>query len=478
MSKNFGFVKGYSAKLYNDIAKAESLIKTDYVSAGKELRNAFETFISGLVNNKYPEIGKSTSKKLYDRINALTIDSKSDSKMPYQVLTFAQISDDELFRCKEDNTICARKFNKDIKKYWIKDKIRESVRNEADFVRIVGNDCTHPDPKGWTFKRTYENVVDAFRYFHRILRNYYIREYKAKNIPAFNEDIIPIDRFSILSGYKPSDAERTGCRREYIGKYIENPRFPDEGVQWAIIREYRKEKIDENFVSRGYDTQVLARKDYSGIPVGMARIKPITQYSDKNSPFYSIAYIFQRQPMPLAEALENLSDNNKYDIAIKVADCFRNLHNSKSPIYHRMFNYNCVYLCDYSDVSEYGEWLPAITKFDFSKIDDSRVKTVIASATTAVEKLNPKEMKYISPEWASNPTRSNWEKVDIYSLGMLFVDIFSGKILDTVDDFFEMDDLESKVNNTILLLIDDMLSNDIQSRPTANEVYQTLIDCK
>lgn len=143
-----------------------------------------------------------------------------------------------------------------------------------------------------------------------------------------------------------------------------------------------------------------------------------------------------------------------------------------------MFNYNCVYLCDYSDVSEYGEWLPAITKFDFSKIDDSRVKTVIASATTAVEKLNPKEMKYISPEWASNPTRSSWEKVDIYSLGMLLVDIFSGKILDTVDDFFEMDDLESKVNNTILLLIDDMLSNDVQSRPTANEVYQTLIDCK
>ena len=475
MSGNFEFLKKYNKEVFKLVSAGERSLKTDIIFAGTSLRKALERFVNDIAIS-FPEV-KTIAKKLPDGttthnlINIMRIDINSmDVNEPYKVFSFNRITDDELFKCREDNKLCNRKYE-----IFNRAMIRRRIYDEADFVRIMGNDFTHENPKDRMFKRTYENILDAYRYFHRMLKNYYC---KKQSVPDFKEDCIPIGNFEILSCCLPNDANITCCRREYVGKYIESDRFLNETSNWAIIREYRKEKMDENFLLRGYDSQILAKKDISGVPVGMTRIEVLSKFSNEKSPFYIIAYVFQRRPVPLAEVLSSLSDSNKYSIAIKIADCFRNLHNSKSPIYHRMFNYNCVYLCDYTDEKEYGEWLPAIVKFDFSKIEDSRVKTVFAPAQNAVECLNNKEGKYISPEWKSNPTCSNWEKVDIYALGVLLADIFSNKILDTVDEFFDIENLEDKIDNTILILIDEMLSNDVKQRPNANTVYQILIDCK
>lgn len=471
MKGNFEFVKKFDNEIYTLISDGEKNLKIHVPFAGKALREAFERFIKYIVM-KYPGIDKGikaeTGKKfvsLHERIKFLSSQEMIDKyNINCKALELTPLSVDDVLWCVRDDKRARREFQNPY--------LAKTIKTDADYVRKIGNDCTHEDMKERTLKRTYTNVLDGYKYFYQILKNYFC---KTNGLPAFDADIVPIGNYYIESSCIPSDYASTHCRHEYLAKAIASDNIGKTRYEWAIIREYSKENMDSNFLERGLDAQICADTGISGAPTGMAMVQPITRIDDENAPFYIIAYLFKRRPYPLAEVIDRLTDENKYDICIRIADCFRNLHNSEIPIYHRMLNYNCIYLCDFTD-TRYNMWLPAVTKFNFSKVEDACALTVITNLTNAMPWLSPEEAKYTSPEWKSNPLKSNWEKVDVYAMGVLFADIIGGKIMKCLDDFGKLDGFADTVNESILILIDDMTSEDIYDRPNAEEIYRCLVD--
>lgn len=455
MSENFEFVKERDQQLYNKLICGEKDLKINFINSVRNLREAFESFINSICI-KFPEIEnelnqQATTVSLADRIRFLTDTcALSSINSRFRGLSVRNITDQELYYHQGGDS---RLFESRIKRR----EARRRIRHDTDFIRIVCNDYSHSNPSEHVFIRTYETALDAYRYFHRILRRYYCT---SNGINDFSEDLIPLGKYNVEMSVTPANTAATKCEREYLTTYQRSVNLGELGIGWAIICEYRKENVDTNFISRDNDAQTLAANRVPGIN----RPVPVADLNNNNTPFYIIAYEFPRKPHPIADVFDRLTPKDKYDIAVQVARYFKQLHDAK--IYHRMLNYECIYLYQ----GEEGRWNPVVTKFNFSKIDID-LRTVYDNATRAVDLLHAGESKYIAPEWAADPNRKNWEKVDIYSLGVFLADLYSGRILDSLDSFFETPNAD---NSVIYEMIDMMTSADSQDRPTAHDVYEIL----
>jgi hypothetical protein len=137
-----------------------------------------------------------------------------------------------------------------------------------------------------------------------------------------------------------------------------------------------------------------------------------------------------------------------------------------------MLNHNCISVCDYT--AEGSSWVPAITKLEFSKLGGFDWPTVVDWAESAKTALHQTEEKYIADEWkrAASTENVNWEKIDVFALGVLFEEILMGTIR-SERPFYE--DLEEVgVSGAVNDLIEQMTLAEIDKRPTVAEVVVVL----
>ncbi len=475
---NFEFVKNFDEELYSEITKVEQKCKLEVEASGKALRSCLELLCNNIIE-KF-----SLTNELSDYVCRVLNKTIGENGVDlYQMLRF--LSDrDEAERLKKRGGKFAgykalpdfRIDERELRKYRAvkggeenrflrgDEECAHKVRYALSFIRKFGNDCTHIDEKQKSFKVCYENLRDSLYYFHRILNMYYCDGSE----PRFSPDYMSIDSYPIVSSRVPPDALRTQCRREYIA--TKKKRF---GSEWAIIREYVKEDIDEklvNFVTRGEVAQLCAPKGISGVPEGMVRMRPLSSLDNEDGPFYIIAYIFDREPHSLRDVLPNLSFSERYNVCLQVARCFANLHRAR--IYHRMLNHNCISVCDYT--ADGSGWVPAVTKFEFSKLGGFDLPTVGDWAEIAKATLHQTEEKYIADEWkhAASTENVNWEKIDIFALGVLFEEILMGKI-GSARPYYE--DLEEiGVSAAVNDLLEQMTLSTIENRPSVAEVVAVL----
>lgn len=435
MADNFGFVKKYDQDLYDKIHEAESYLKIDYANAGDKLRVFLESFINKIIDKYDLEdalekycLRESEQKNkrfdiddLYSRICFLTSfnDIKALKNPRIKALVCDHKKDGRLVRYIVSATytdFSGKKVNR---------KIQEDDKpiNAFTFIRWAGN-AFHHDPekiKNIKVKRTYQNALEAFRVMYHILACYYgdsqkFGEYKESNIPLLN--------YNIEKAFVPRDSERTGCVMEYETKKLNG----SGRWEWQIIREYKISEIDKNFFLRGYTTSDFTRYQLEDISSAMVEVENITNFESKKSPYYIIGYNFRRKPQKLADIITGVDLKNRYEMCLRIARCFEQLHTLKYPICHRMLNHNCIYAQDCSDVDQ--NWVVSVLKFDFSKIASTQYNTVFDKAWEASLKTGSEaEKKYLAPEWMQKNTKTDWAKVDIFSLGVLFCDILCGEIL-------------------------------------------------
>lgn len=478
MAGNFDFVKAYDNELYSEIIKAEKKCKIDVKASGSALRGCLEKLCNNIVE-KFSltndmgdfirrtyncNIGE-TGPELYqmlrflsDRDEAERLKKRGGKFADYKALPDFRIDENELrkYRAVRGGEEC--RFTHDDK-----ESIRK-YRYALSFIRVLGNNCTHIGEKQKIFKICYENLRDSFYFFHRILNMYFCDGSEAR----FSPNLIPFDSYSVLSSRVPPDALRTQCRREYIAT-----RKKQVGADWALIREYVKEDIDENlvnFVARGEVAQLCAPKGISGVPEGMVRMQTLSSLDNEDSPFYIIAYIFDREPHALRDVLPNLSFSERYNVCLQVARCFANLHRAR--IYHRMFNHNCISVCDYT--ADGSGWVPAVTKLEFSKLGGFDLPTVGDWAESAKAALHQTEEKYIADEWkrAASTENVSWEKIDVFALGVLFEEILMGKVGSARPYYEDLEDIG--VSAAVNDLIGEMTSSEIEKRPSVAKVVAVL----
>lgn len=405
---NYNFLKGINDPLFEAILQAERMARIDYVDCGHKSRKACEIFINCVLNNK--RLTETITGDLSSKISSLRNPAQlrqAGYQPPGHVLT--------------KNAILPDLGTVD----FLTNSGRESTSDYYDFIRKFGNECSHLEQKPHDPKVIFENVIKCLQGCHLLFSLYYAKQIR-RNVGSFKENLMPIGQFYITESYTPSDKPRSKCNREYNG-YLLNDRKTIS--YYAILRQYNKKDVDRNFLLRNSDVFLEAsREAVTGIPQGMTSFRTIVGLNRRSSKFYITAHLFRYEPHPLSQRLlEGTSVKQRLELCAELASCFNNLHNADEPIYHRLLTYESIVVCIYKK-----RLIPYVVKFDYGKLTTpGSYSTVYIQAKQAEAEIfkNGSLTKYLAPEWESisNSKRANWEKIDIYSLGVLFSDILAGR---------------------------------------------------
>lgn len=442
---NFTFVREIYPELYSDLLYAESHAYLDIIDSGNKLRKVLETLAINLVKEYDVSIQNQNSKgpSLADRVYALNKANKlSDKKY-----SFVQIDG---------------KKNKHYG-FWI--------------WRQFGNVCHHsPDEwESWQPKPTFSNLIVVFNVAHSFFKSEYARKLgkmKADDIRNFNKDIMPVGDHYVLRSAVPMDSSVTNCVRE-----IETISYTESGriAKYGIVRIFAKSNIDEKILTLRDTEAFNEAESEAGIQFdGNVQVEVLSKMTSENSEFYVIIYKFSQEPNRLTDQfLAGLTVRERVDLCHRICRIIYHFHHLSTPIYHRNISFDCVYVCK----NKLGEYEPSIIKLDCAKIDSKEFGTTISKLQDVREKIKQNQyLKYASPEVNINlhndgAVAIDWEKADIYSLGVLFSDILSGQINNNI---VRSTKLQRQIMNMPLIqLIDKMRHPRSELRPTIDIVVQS-----
>ena len=449
---NFNFLLHLQKKeLFEHLKNAESLARINFKECGGEIRSALEGFI-GLVFKK-------------NKVNEKDIPNSLDEQIDY--LRDRQLLPKKLEQSKYKATYVKKSGGKGMADYYT-------------LLRWMGNVSSHKKTKKYYPKLIFSNLSLCLKCFHVLLTEYYqdqIRNKKIKKM-SFNENRMPVGKYFIDKAYIPKDKERSQCELEFLGHFYDSR----ERKKYAIIRQYDKTKVEHNFLLRNYDVFIEASdEDEYGILKGFARFVTVAGNDDNASSFYIYAQEFNAvEPKPLNnELLQKLSLEQRVQLCLKIAECFSELHNFSTPIYHRLLTHDSIVICESK-----GKVIPYVSKFDFGKLTlvdrktlmiskmsfDDLIGTISKNAFKARKAILEDMVlqKYISKEWKLCPEEKtiDWEKSDDYSLGVLFGCIIVGDVNTKVFPGKELSEMkeDNVIPESIIKVIGDMASDNIKGR--------------
>lgn len=453
MSKsNFAFLEKIDKDIYKEIVSAEQKSRIDFDSCVNQIRTALEALTTKLTK-RHGIYALVEDKMLLDRINIL---QNETALLEAGYLKAGEsIKDKPLLPELPDVSYQIEKENQIVRKnYYV-------------FLRQIGNAGSHFDTKEFSPRLTYENIVLALKGVHILTSKIYEKELTSK-VPEFDENSMPINDYYIEEAYSPSDGDMTKCSQEFLA-YKEDA-FGDI-ESYAILRMYRKNTIRNKFLARNRKTFVEAAKMSVGSrPEGMAEVSELTSVKDESGPFYFVCYAFPKRPEQLTvELVHQMTLDQRLKFCKRLATCLYHLHNGEMPIEHRMLNYECVFACKGKE-----EWIPFIIKFDFAKLESLDAKDTVIYEMNDARKSSKTSMtlkKYIPGEEVVESSDA-YKKVDIYSLGVLFSDILTGKFEPQLVQMKELKKL--KISRDLLMLIDSMRSDFPEERPDISYVQEVL----
>lgn len=415
---NFAFMYDINQDIYELLALAEKNARINIRLTGNPIRQALEMFLNDLLVKYHLEAHMDLDSSLSDKLRFM------GSQRELRDCGF--LAPDQTLRDKHllpfDRYHYAYRPDMDYAEYMCKPEPGQKPEVKRDgyyfFLRMLGNAFSHSGERPGEPMKNFYNVTLALEIMHKILRS----AYGVKGVSNFDRNKMPIGEFLIEDTRIPGDSSYSGCLREFDGYTVDG----DGNLEFhALLRLYPRQRLDENFISRNRTCFVYAAKNSPlSVPGGMARMRVLTDHSSKNE-FYIVAYIFNHDAQPLSDkVLKNMTLRERKAFCTTLMQYVRDLHASDTPIYHRLLNYQCIWVARYKD-----SWLPYIVKFDYAKIDHDPVVTIREQAENANSQLQkqPTLAQYIPPEWKRRDGAPvDWAKVDVYSLGHLIIDILYG----------------------------------------------------
>ena len=453
---NFEFIRIINRDLYDKLHSAEMFARIDFNRCCQDCRSALELFINSVLykHGLTPRYGRI---ELFKKIEAL---QDEDVLRSIGFLAPSEsINDKSLLADLGEVTYDREDGTEGTIDYW-------------DYMRRFGNMGAHVEHGNADPSQTYRNCVICLRGFYDALKSYYKRQISG-SLGGYDEYAMPIAEFCVYDSYVPGDQARSKCQREFLA-YTKDEN--GDRTFYAILRLYNKQSASDTFMLRNQKCFTEAAKmSESNVPEGMARLRELVPKDSRNSSFYIISYMFNQEPHRLTDSLlSSMELTQRIRLCCKIINCLENLHTSPIPIYHRMLNYECVYVCKIRN-----KWTPYIVKFDYAKIvSDAPLGTVFNDAVKAGDKLKEVKLnKYLPPEW-ENLTQSagdkDWSKVDIYSLGMLCTDIIMGKIESRIVGIDELEDMG--LSDELLDTLDIMRAEDPKERWAIDDIKDIFDD--
>jgi|GEM_PF-2408620 len=436
---NFAFLKKSHAEIYEVIHSAESNVYIDYNACANKVRRAAELFCSEMESQYDIKLGKDLQERL-GRINK------------YSRYYFRQDQVKFLMDAPDGST--------------------QEVTSD-NIIRVFGNSGSHAPNKEATNAAALDsnNAIEAMKAFHLIAGRAFTREKSMR----YDVDAIPVGKYEVM--YDVNDprvlAEDTpnGCVREVMCcSFMDGSHETDK---YALIRIYESGEADSVYLRRSIEAYHNAAHESPSAPAGIAVPDVLAKYEDRASDYYIIAYLFNQPPTPLSNTvLREMSKENKIAMCVMIAEAVAYLHNLENAVYLRMFSNHDVFVVKIKD-----RYVPMITRFNYAKIEGYKGTVVSYLMDAAQERENLAEAKYVPDELSENGNDGNmddvdWEKVDIFSLGVLFADIICGTI---GKQTFEITDVErAGYPDALVDLIDKMTSGLPLFRPSADEAAALL----
>ena len=452
---NFNFLQSINQPLFSTIKDAESMARTNFVGCGQMSRKAYEMFIDSVLINH--GLSSQITGDLFNKIKSL-----KDESLLIQI---GYLSSGQRLA---DNPILPDLGNVD----FIDNSGKTKTCDYYNYLRKFGNACSHSKKEPYNPKIMFSNVVKCLKGYRLLFSRYYSGQINS-SIGSFNADLMPIERFYITSATVPSDQNRSKCKKEFTGYSLEARKNIS---YYAILRQYDKNDVNNNFMLRNSDVFLEAsRETISGIPEGMTSFQTIVGLDSNSSTFYITAHLFRFEPKPLSpNLLKDTSIKQRLELCSGIASCFFNLHNADDPIYHRLLTYDSIVVCNFKD-----KFIPYVIKFDYGKITLSEQYMTVFQQTKQAELNIQKEKsltKYLAPEWSRISTTEtvDWEKIDIYSLGVLFSDILVGRFDGSLVSFDELEEMD--LSDDLLDMIDLMTSEKISARCNLEYVQSVLAE--
>ena len=432
--ENFGFLKECNEELYTKLSGVEDVVKTNPAAAVPLMRKPFEQIVALMLKKNGIKFYKED--ELNDRIK--------------KMLSIRWVNN----------------FNNRNKVSYINIYGKERQAKRLDYIRWLLNSSVHEGDKTYWPRIDTVNAMKALRFLHTLAKRLYA--VNGTDI-EFDESYCPIGSFIIYDSYVPSDSKRSLCKREYRG--VEYDSTHTRINKYAIIREYDKSSRDDDVFRLRNEKCFNEASKYSigPVPDHMADTNAIQTKNGVDS--YYICYGFKHEPHSLTnKILEDMDYNAKLSMCKGLCTCLSQLHTSDTPIYHRLLSSESVYVCKIRNT-----WVAYIIKFDCAKIDAGETaETVISYWEKAKEKRDQTIEIYQPPECKNGitPEIIDWSKVDIYSLGMLMACIFAGDLTHEVKDLRKLKNCGCKTD--MLSLLDDMMSDVPEIRPSIDEVMERL----
>ncbi len=458
MKSNFDFLKNYNAQaLLEHLYKFEQNLWLDPYASGDALRFAVEAFAAYVLQQNKSIIPKSD-----DLAGSLEVLSRER-----KIFDFA-IS----FDYKNNNRLESRF----IKKGYLENRAKLFF---LTYLRTFGNSFHHNRKENSNdpiYVCNFYHMLDCAKQLHKYLQ----KHFNINPIKPFNINIVPIVNkseeyyFEIISENK-NDINKlfTSCSHEYNAMYYKGSNTP----RYAVLQLFEKE--NKTMSKKALERCVTTYNENSNNTFGEA-IKDIKalSYTVKDDGYYILAYIFKKEPQVMSEKLlQTLNFEERLDICKKIAEIICNLHNGDEvKIYHRLLNFNCIYLCQDIDGAK---WYPAVTKLNFAKMDTAYQATALDNdkKETIVAIKNLKLTKYIPEEWFSVASEEG-EFIDIYSLGVLFYDILTATFADSIPSpdspQFKENLVNAGLNNEDIINMMISMLGIMYCRPTAKEVCEIL----
>ena len=440
---NFDFVEEIYPELYIKIKEAESLAYIDCISAGRDLRNVYEAWLTALIDEYKISVNVEGRASLNDKRNALKRENKLPPLNKYE---FTSVNGE----------------NKSLNGYlvWLK----------------FGNQCSHPGRALDDPDVTCANLETVLRIVHQIFRLEYIRK-KGENaaeekIRLFDPNIMPIGDNYIIKSYEPLDKPVSNCIREYeTCSYNETGRVN----KFGIIRVFRKKDMNEKLLQLRDQEAFSEAEAEAGIQFdGNVQVDVLSKMSSSSSDYYVLIYKFSKKPVHLTDAvLSEMTTEERQEICLQICDIIYKLHILSTPIYHRNLSFDSVYVCK----NKAGKYEPSVIKLECAKIASEEFGTVIANVQNMQTMIRQQKLlKYAAPEvrmLMQNPdVNVDWEKADIFSLGVLFADILNGQI--DANSVPSMKLQRAGVKTELVQLIDKMRNLNAALRPAAADIKQNL----
>lgn len=506
---NFEFVKSIDQKLYEYLNRAEALARIDAREAGKQLRDINEKFFIDLMMRRlddsnlerFYEYDEQLLRKMGEQ-NPYVRRAKVEFSLKNALDAIKNVYNDDIY--KDISSLLFEKVDYEIaynagdppvnKKGEI---VTHTERPYHQFLRGIGNIASHPGLIGDVLypKLNYKNILMALSFMHRIIA----AAYDVKGIPEYSEYYMPIDGFEIYDYSIPHDREVTGCSLELLGKKYDDI---DDDTDYALFRIYdirsivNVESSDEN-----YEDDIMAAKAFASrntsfiravkkldedrrLPSCFIPVSEVTSFGKGElGEFYITEYFIDGEPFRLDKYnMANLSMKERFSICREIAECFDKIHHYDKPIYNRMLNPTCIYIA----VDEItGRKLPYVVKFEYSKINTNKYTMIENLRNSSQINLMLSDFrKYMAPEVDSIIEKRDggdfpfenaaWEKVDIYSLGMLFIDILYGKLSSDIPSGEDM--LDAGIDEEIVGALGLMIDDDPAERPELEDIISIFLE--